>query len=206
MGELSKAHCLAEWIPRPEGRGQVAAACVHPWGYTHRACPAPAPHSAPCGTAHTGRTLAAYHCAQPAPPKAHLSVRRLAQAPPRAVHSWLTIKILQVTIIVEWCELRGHSREERRGWPCVGHLPPPTQAASSLTSGQPVEWPRAPGAGTGPSQPSVQAQAPTDAPSWAPGEQPGAEAHVGTPAGQGESCPLLCAAGLQGTSRQEAVV
>lgn len=90
----------------------------------------------------------------------------------------------------------------------MGHLPPPTQATSSLTSGRPAgeEWPKAPGASTGPSQPSLQAQAPTDAPSWAPGEQPGAEAHVGTPTGQGKGCPLLCTAGLQGTSRQEVVV
>lgn len=86
----------------------------------------------------------------------------------------------------------------------LGGPPPPTPRASSLPSGECEERRRA-GTSPGP-QPSVQAPGPSDMPSWAPGERPGAEAHVGNPAGQGQSCPLLCMDGLQGTAEQEAVV
>ena len=36
-----------------------------------------------------------------------------------------------------------------------------------------------------------------------PQERPGAEAHVGTPTGQAQSCPLLLTDGLQGTKFYE---
>lgn len=57
-----------------------------------------------------------------------------------------------------------------------------------------------------PLSPQRRLRGPTEMPSWAPGERPGAEAHVGTPVGQGQSCPLLCVDGLQGTAKQEVVV
>lgn len=61
----------------------------------------------------------------------------------------------------------------------------PPRLASSLTSASGL---RVPGANPGPQ------------------ERPGAEAHVGTPTGQAQSCPLLLTDRLQRTKKQEAVV
>lgn len=116
----------------------------------------------------------------------HLLPGREISGPSRAAHSWLTIKILQVTIML--CR---RSREERQGRPLASPLPPPlpggpdfrpSQTTEGMAEGARCQPCALPALGTG-------SRGPHDPPSWVPREKPGAEAHVGTPTGQGQSCP-----------------